>query len=172
MKHLRLTKTGDVRSCAGVVTVAEVERLSYRLSIGTDAAADLQQEAYLRLLASQPSRTLTRAEIFTRTRWHMLNAGEKRRCWERWNNELTDEVEDCFPDQSEDPETTYIQREEMETRIERLYAQVGHIDHNILYLLKRGYRKREIARKMGMSLRTVNRHLFHLAQLALNLETA
>ena len=168
MNTIHLTD-GDVRSKAGIVTAAELSRLSYRLSVGTDAAPDLQQEAYLRLIERPPARPLTRAELFTRARWNMLNAGERRRCWERYNGELTDEVEDCHPAPLADPETLYIQKEEMEARVERLYAQIGHTDCTILNLIRRGYRKPEIARRLGVTRRTVDRRLLRMARLALAL---
>jgi len=168
MKTIYLTD-GDVRSKVGVVTAAELSRLSYRLSVGTDAAPDLQQDAYLRLIERPPARPLTRAELYTRARWNMLNAGERRRCWEKYNNELTEAVEDCHPSPHLDPETAYIQQEEMEARVERLYAQIGHTDCSILNLIQRGYRKHEIARRLGVSRRTINRRVAHLARLALAL---
>jgi DNA-directed RNA polymerase specialized sigma24 family protein len=171
MRHVRLTDEGHLKSGEAVLTAHQLTGLAYGLNPAE--ADDLQQAAYTRLLSQPAPRKLTRAEMHTRAKWAMLDELTYLNRRDRLNCELTEALEDILTDNTDsrlsNPEDAFIRREETEARERALYDQLLPVECCILNCMRRGQRKATIAKRLGFTLRTLNRYCAHIYAVALTL---
>lgn len=138
---------------------AAIRRYLHYLNVSSDLAEECCQEAFLRLhkhLLSGGDQTNLRAWLFRVARnvaLHELQAAHHRL------SEPLDSAESAqFADERSGPEETVLSKEQQE-RLRLAFAGLGDQQRQCLVLRAQGFRYREIAEVMGLSVSTVGEHI-------------
>ena len=150
--------------CNLVLALYDQEHLAIRrylhfLNIDPDLAEECCQEAFLRLhkhLLSGGDQTNLRAWLFRVARNVALNEVQAAR--HRLNESLEAAAGSEFADRAPGPEEKVLSKEQ-EERVRKALVQLNDFERQCLALRAQGFRYREIAEIVGLSVSTVGEHV-------------